>query len=729
MKMRLMLYRNNSLSLPAKSFPRTMVICSLVLLTIWLRTSPVGAATLYVPAQYSTVQAAVNAAQTNDTISITEGTGYLENVTVNGKNGLRINSPINPTIQPADATKPVFSILNSIDFSLDGVMIMGSSNSSNGTIRVEGGGGFGISNCTVGTMEYPNKTWGIIVLNSYNADIRNNTIAYGTYGLQTTNVNGISIINNAIHDFTDTGLRFLDSLGGQILSNSVTQCGTGLALSVQGNAQPIHQIKNNHLYANNLNLSLGSGNLLPFLNMDSTNTVDGKPVYIFKGLDNPNVPADAGFVALYNCTNATVHDLSLTRVNPGVWLEGCSQCQVTKVNLSHVGIGVLVNGGSGNSVTNSTVADSPNSDGIQVWYSNNAVLNGNSISLYGTQSGSGIFVSNSNGVSISQNSLTGGLTGIDARIGSSLTIEYNVAQGSSKEGLYLNSVKSSTISNNQLLNNGTGISFDQCDNSSFSGNIMSGNKINFDVQQTTALASLTVDSANIVDGKSVLWLKNQSNVTVSENIGFLALVNCANMTARNFTSTKNNPGALLVDTTNSTLQNLVLEGNRNGLILYGGTGNLVDGASISNNLSYGLVLDKGAKGNPGNNSFTNNRFQNNKTNAVYFNYSRGGNTFYLNGFLSNKINASSAEAEVFSSPDAIPYQYKGKHYSSRLGNYYSDYTGPDANDDGIGDIPYGLKYIWPYPDPVLADNFPLMWNPTPISFNNHSFLPLIIKNN
>jgi parallel beta-helix repeat protein len=721
--------RTGSSPLPQKLFPETIAIYYFLFLMIGLMASPAAAATLYVPAQYPTIQGAVNAAQTNDTISITEGTGYLENITINGKNTLLINSPINALIQPADPTKPVFSIVNSHDFGLQGLTILGSSNSSNGTIRVEGGGGFEIDNCTVGTFDHPNNMWAIFVLNSINPLFTNNTIAYGTYGIQTTNTNGVALFNNTLHNFTDTGLRFLDSLGGSITYNSVTKCGTGLALGVQGNAQPIHQINHNHFYDNNINLSLGSPYLLPFLDMDSTNMVDGKPVYIFKGLDKPNIPADAGYVALYNCTNASVHDLSFTRVNPGVWLEGCSQCQVSKVNLSHVGIGVLINAGSGNSVTNSTASDSPDSDGIQVWYSNNAVLRENTISNSGTRAGTGIFVSNSNGVTISQNNINGGWTGIDARNGSSLTIGYNIAQGSAREGIYLDSVKSSTISGNQLLNNETGISFSQCDNSSFTGNVMKGNKINLDVQQTSALASLTFDDFNTVDGKPVKWLKGQSNLTVPENIGFLSLVDCANMTAKNFTSTKNNPGALLVDTTNSTLQNVVLEGNRNGLILYGGSGNLVDSSSLSNNSSYGLILDKGAKGNPGNNTFTNNRFQDNKAKAIYFNYSSGGNTFFLNGFLSNKIDATSAEAEIFSSPNPLPYQHKGNQYSNRLGNFYSDYTGPDANDDGIGDVPYGLKYIWPYPNPTLADNFPLMWNPSPIFLSNHIFLPLLIKSN
>jgi len=42
------------------------------------------------------------------------------------------------------------------------------------------------------------------------------------------------------------------------------------------------------------------------------------------------------------------------------------------------------------------------------------------------------------------------------------------------------------------------------------------------------------------------------------------------------------------------------------------------------------------------------------------------------------------------SPEAIPYQYKGRSYSSRLGNYWAAVQMNDQDNDGICDSPHNI---------------------------------------
>jgi parallel beta-helix repeat protein len=76
------------------------------------------------------------------------------------------------------------------------------------------------------------------------------------------------------------------------------------------------------------------------------------------------------------------------------------------------------------------------------------------------------------------------------------------------------------------------------------------------------------------------------------------------------------------------------------------------------------------------------------------------NTFYQNNFVNNAVQASAGTGTNTWS-------------SGEQGNYWSDYTGTDANHDGIGDTPYLIS-------PIGQDNYPLMdtWSEHDISIEN-----------
>ncbi|MCW4022340.1 MAG: right-handed parallel beta-helix repeat-containing protein [Candidatus Bathyarchaeota archaeon] len=119
------------------------------------------------------------------------------------------------------------------------------------------------------------------------------------------------------------------------------------------------------------------------------------------------------------------------------------------------------------------------------------------------------------------------------------------------------------------------------------------------------------------------------------------------------------------------------------------------------------------------NTFVANNISKSTQYAIYLAMS-DNNTFYHNNFLYNSV--AFYEQHDFIYPFVTTYYSEGNTWDNgKEGNYWSDYTGKDTNNDGIGDTQYtisGSKH----------DHYPLM-NPVHISaipeFPSWTVLPII----
>jgi parallel beta-helix repeat protein len=133
----------------------------------------------------------------------------------------------------------------------------------------------------------------------------------------------------------------------------------------------------------------------------------------------------------------------------------------------------------------------------------------------------------------------------------------------------------------------------------------------------------------------------------------------------------------------------------NGISVWRSGNNTITVNNIASNGGDGIYLEDSS-----NTVITNNNIASNNQRGIHLK-SSNDNNIYLNNFVNNSNNIYSYEsANFWNSPSELTYTYNGGQYTNYLGNYWDDYIGSDANNDGIGDTPYPINSD--------DDNYPLV---------------------
>jgi len=152
---------------------------------------------------------------------------------------------------------------------------------------------------------------------------------------------GSVISNNTISDST-YGILLQGSEDNYISDNIVKNSFFGIRIEYSSH----NSLKNNKIMNNAFNFGV-FGNILPeyINNVESSNTVDGKPVYYLLNESGTQIPSDAGYVAAVNSMNITANDLNLTNNEQGVLFVSTTWSTVTNVTAydNNVGIELLWN--------------------------------------------------------------------------------------------------------------------------------------------------------------------------------------------------------------------------------------------------------------------------------------------------------------------------------------------------------------------------------------------------
>ena len=161
----------------------------------------------------------------------------------------------------------------------------------------------------------------VILVTAPSVHIENLTARNGGQGQKYPNDACIEICSDSVHVVnticlqTNYGIWIRDARDAFIINNTIHCNYDGIWLINSQNCT----LRGNHIEG--VSVALDGDTADDFLHeIDTSNTVNGKPVYYYKNQTKVNVPSDAGQVILANCVGGNVYGLHISRVTDGVEL-------------------------------------------------------------------------------------------------------------------------------------------------------------------------------------------------------------------------------------------------------------------------------------------------------------------------------------------------------------------------------------------------------------------------
>ncbi len=298
---------------------------------------------------YSSIQKAINASSSGDTIQVQSGT-YFENVKANKM--LTLRGIGNPVVDARGSGSAIMLSANGII--IEGFTATGSASYLNAGIKVIS------NNNTLSGNNASNNNCGIWLYYSSNNTLSGNNASNNNYGIwlyysSNNTLSGNNVLNNSNGIFLDSNWNLLGSNNNTLIGNNASNNNNGFFLRGKNNIVSGNNVSSN----SNCGISLrGLNNMLSGNNASSNNNC---------GFD------------LVSSRNNMLSDNNVLNNNKGIFLSESSNNNTLRGNnASNNSKGIYLIGGDNNTLRSNNASN--NVIGISLSYvSNNNLLSGNKV--------------------------------------------------------------------------------------------------------------------------------------------------------------------------------------------------------------------------------------------------------------------------------------------------------------------------------------------------------------
>ena len=188
-----------------------------------------------------------------------------------------------------------------------------------------------VRDCRISGNKFADSRTGIWIVDSYGCNITENYAENNFRGINPHNSGSIKLFDNIARNNTH----------GIFVENA-----------------PDCVLRNNTMTANKYNFRVESGSLI---DVDTSNTVDGKLVYYFANQQDLTITQqtcpNAGYLAVINSTGVTIRDLSVENEGQGILLQSTNRSSIQNVTIASSYFGIYLGNSQYNSIIENRLKD------------------------------------------------------------------------------------------------------------------------------------------------------------------------------------------------------------------------------------------------------------------------------------------------------------------------------------------------------------------------------------